>query len=239
MSIPQVPWQRSRPNRPVKEALSRDRIVDAAMELVVAEGYDAVSMRRVAQALNTGAASLYAHVENKQELDQLMLDRVAAQIVVPDPVPDKWQEQIIQVMHDLLATMRRYPGVARAAIGQIPLAENSLLTTERILAILRAGGVPDWVAGYAVDLIPLYVCAIAFEEYVQRASEWTSTDVEKYVTELAEWFRSLPAGRFPNIVALAGAMTSGDGDDRFTFGARVIVAGLASFGPKDGPEDEI
>jgi AcrR family transcriptional regulator len=236
MSIPQAPWQKSKPSarKPVKEALTRERIVDAAMDLVVAEGYDAVSMRRVAQALQTGAASLYAHVANKQELDQLMLDRVAAQIEVPDPVPDKWQEQVIQVMHDLLATMRRYPGVARAAIGQIPLAENSLLTTERMIAILRAGGVPDWVVAYAVDLIPLYVCAVAFEEYVQQAAQWSSDDVEKYVTELAEWFRSLPADRFPNIVALAGALTSGDGDQRFAFGTRVIVAGLASFVPREG-----
>ena len=235
MSFPQPPWQQPRPGggRPVKAALSRDRIVDTAMELVLAEGYDAVSMRRVAQALDTGPASLYAHVANKQELDQLMLDRASAEMTVPDPDPDHWQEQIAQVMRDTLATMRRYPGLARAAIGQIPLAEHSLTITDRILAIMRAGGVPDQVAGYAVDLIPLYVCSIAFEEYVQRAQEWTHDDIESFTRDLRAWFEALPGDRFPHIVALAGALTHGDGDSRFEFGVQVIVAGLASFVPKN------
>lgn len=233
MSIPRPPWHQARPGvgRPVKAALSQDRIVDVAMELIVTEGYDAVSMRRVAQALDTGPASLYAHVANKQELDQLMLDRAAAQIEIPDPEPDRWQEQIAQMMRDTLATMRRYPGVARAAIGQIPLAENSLGVTERILAILRAGGVPDQVAAYAVDFIPLYVCAIAFEEYVQRAQEWSHDDVESFTSQLRAWFEALPGDRFPHMVALAGALTHGDGDSRFEFGVQVIVAGIASFVP--------
>lgn len=236
MSIPQPPWHQARPTgrRPVKEALSRERIVDVAMELIVAEGYDAVSMRRLAQALDTGPASLYAHVANKQELDQLMLDRAAAQIDIPDPEPDKWREQIAQVMRDTLAVMRRYPGVARAAIGQIPLAENSLYVTERIIAILKAGGVPDQVTAYAVDLMPLYVCAIAFEEYVQNAQQWSSDDIESFTTQLKTWFEALPGDRFPQIVALAGALTHGDGDSRFEFGVQVIVAGIASFVPESG-----
>ena len=239
MTIPRPPWQQARPGgtRQVKAALTRDRIVDVAMELILTEGYDAVSMRRVAQALDTGPASLYAHVANKQELDQLMLDRAAAQMQVPDPDPDRWQEQIAQVMRDTLTVMRRYPGVARAAIGQIPLAENSLGVTERILAILRAGGVPDQVAAYAVDFIPLYVCAIAFEEYVQQAQTWSKTDIETFTTELRGWFEALPGDRFPHIVALAGALTHGDGDSRFEFGVQVIVAGIASFVPAGSAKD--
>src|SRR6266498_4036093 len=108
--------------------------------------------------LGTGAASLYAHVANKRELDQLMLDRAAEGLEIPDPDPEHWREQIAQVMRDMLRMMRAYPGVARAAIGQIPLGERSLAATERMLAILRAAGLPDQVIAYAADLIPLYVC---------------------------------------------------------------------------------
>lgn len=230
MDLPKAPWlgPRTPARRPVKQPLSQERIVDAALELVVAEGYEAVSMRRVAQALGTGAASLYAHVANKQELDQLMLDRMAASIDVPDPDPAKWQEQVIDVMRATFVRLRSFPGLARAAIGQIPLGEHALISTERIIAIMRAGGLPDQVVAYAVDLLPLYVCAVAFEESVQGASEWAQEDIEKFVSELSAYFAALPKDRFPNIVSLATTLTAGGGDDRFEFGLRVIVAGLAS-----------
>ncbi len=228
MSLNSPPWKPAKARKPAKEPLSQDRIVDTALELLVAEGYDALSMRRIAQALGTGAASLYAHVANKQELDQLMINRVAEQLEIPDPDPARWKEQLAQMMRDLLRVMRSYPGVARAAIGQIPMGEQALISSERTLGILRAGGLPDQVAAYAVDLIPLYVCSVAFEESVQGASSWTPEDIEQFTGNLRKWFSGLPADRFPHLVALAGPLTSGGPDERFEFGVQVIVNGLAS-----------
>jgi AcrR family transcriptional regulator len=233
MSLNSPPWEPAKARKPARTPLTQERIVDAALELLVAEGYDALSMRRIAQALGTGAASLYAHVANKQELDQLMINRVAQGLVIPDPDPERWKEQLAQVMRDLLRVMRSYPGVARVAIGQIPLGEESLVSTERMLAILRAGGLPDDVAAYAVDLIPLYVCSVAFEESVQGSSSWTQADIDEFTTNLGKWFAGLPNDRFPHIVALAGALTAGGPDERFDFGVQVIVAGLASFAKRD------
>ena len=63
---------------PAKAPLTRDAIVDAALELLDADGLDGVSMRRVAQKLETGPASLYQHVGNKDELLEAVLDRVCA-----------------------------------------------------------------------------------------------------------------------------------------------------------------
>ena len=227
---PRPPWE-TRTNKPFRTPLSADRIVDAALKVLVRDGYDAVSMRKVAQELDTGAASLYAHVANKRELDSLMVDRVARDLEIPEPDPDRWQEQIAEVMRDRLAVMRAYPGVARAAIGNIPLGERSLEGSDRMLGILRAGGVPDQQAAYAVDLLSLYVCAVAFEETVRGAGEWTGEGIREWVDQLTGYFRGLPADRFPNVVALASALTAGDGDDRFEFGVQVIVAGLTSFVP--------
>jgi AcrR family transcriptional regulator len=237
MNQSQSPWRRISPEKParvVREPLTRDRIVDAAMRLLVEQGYDAVSMRKVAQALGTGPASLYAHVANKKELDQLLVDRAAEDMEFPEADPEHWQEQLKDAMRTMLRVMRAYPGVARAAIGQVPLGERALLSTERILGILKAGKLPDQAAAWAVDLIPLYVTAVAFEETVQGASEWKPEDVERYVGELRGFFGSLPADRFPITLALAGALTAGaSGDERFEFGIQVIVAGLASLVPAD------
>jgi AcrR family transcriptional regulator len=228
----QSPWQPISPEKPARtarEPLSRERVVDAAMALLLEQGYDAVSMRKVAQALNTGPASLYAHVANKRELDQLMMDRVAQGLEFQEPDPERWQEQLKDSMRSMLKMMRAYPGVARAAIGQVPLGERALESTENMLAILKAGKVPDKAAAWAVDLIPLFVTATAFEESVQSASAWTTEDLDRYLAEMRGFFAGLPAEKFPIVVALAGALTSGaQGDERFEFGVQVIVAGLAS-----------
>jgi AcrR family transcriptional regulator len=231
----QSPWQPispQKPTRPAREPLSRERIVDAAMRILLDQGYEAVSMRKVAQALETGPASLYAHVANKRELDQLLVDRAAEGIQMPAPDPEKWQEQLKDGMRSMLKVMRAYPGVARAAIGQEPLGERALASTEAMLAILKAGRVPDQAAAWAIDMMALYVTATAFEESVQGAAEWTPDDVETFVTELRTYFQNLPADRFPFTVALAGPLTAGaSADDRFEFGLQIIVSGLAATVP--------
>lgn len=78
--IPLPPWRRAvaKRTRAAKAPLSQDQIVDAGLRIVMAEGIEAVSMRRVAAVFDTGASSLYAHVANKEELLQLMFDRSAA-----------------------------------------------------------------------------------------------------------------------------------------------------------------
>ncbi|TCO52031.1 TetR family transcriptional regulator [Kribbella antiqua] len=229
----QSPWQPispPKPVRPAREPLTRDRIVDAAMRVLLEQGYEAVSMRKIAQVLGTGPASLYAHVANKRELDQLLIDRAAQDMKLPEVAdPARWQEQLKDAMREVLRVMRAYPGVARAAIGQVPLGEQAILSTERVLAILKAGKVPDQAAAWAVDLIMLYVTAVAFEESVQGGAQWTPEEIEGYVAEMRAFFEGLPADRFPLTVALAGALTSGaNHDDRVEFALTVLTAGLAS-----------
>ncbi|MFF0271212.1 TetR/AcrR family transcriptional regulator [Kribbella sp. NPDC004536] len=229
----QSPWQPITPAKPVRERkapLTRERIVDAAMAVLRKDGYDAVSMRKVAQELRTGPASLYAHVANKRELDQLLVERANAQMVFDEPVdPARWQEQLKALMREMLRAMRANPGVARAAIGAVPVGERALQTTERMLTLLKAGNLPDQAAAWAVDLIPLYVTAVAFEETVQSASDWMPEDVEAFVNGLRTFLAEQPADRFPLVVALAGPLTSGAaGDERFEFGITVITAGLAA-----------
>ncbi|HEY4568350.1 MAG TPA: TetR/AcrR family transcriptional regulator [Kribbella sp.] len=236
----QSPWQPIRPAKPArtpKEPLTRDRIVDAAMRVMSEHGYDAISMRKVAQELGTGPASLYAHVASKRELDQLLVERAAEQMNLPGEAdPERWQEQLKETMRELLRVMRTNPGVARAAIGQVPLGERALLSTERVLAILKAGNLPDQAAAWAVDLIPLYVTAIAFEENVQGAAGWSEQDLQSFIKDLRTFFESLPADRYPLTVALAGALTSGStGDERFEFGVTVITAGLAALAEPKSP----
>jgi AcrR family transcriptional regulator len=222
---------------PPKERLTVERIVDTAMALMAEQGYDAVSMRSLAKALGTGPASLYAHVANREELDQLVIDRIVAEVEIPEPDPDRWEEQLKDLLRSMLSVYRAHPGSARAATAIIPTGVNSVRAMEGLLGIMLAGGVSEQAAAWFCDLSALYVGAIAVEEQIWMEREnstaaGTLPDHEAIDTQLTAYFDSLPADRFPLVTSLATVMTSGDGEDRFGFGIDVLVAGLAAVSEK-------
>ncbi len=85
---------RSTRDRPAKAPLSEEAVVDAALAILKSEGLEAVTMRRVAAALDTGAASLYVYVSGREGLLQAMQDRVTASIKLESPDPSRWRAQL-------------------------------------------------------------------------------------------------------------------------------------------------
>jgi AcrR family transcriptional regulator len=225
---PEPPWLQRHP-RSRRTPLTRDAIVDAALSVLDREGYDGFSMRAVAEELGTGPASLYWHVKNKDELLNLVIDRVAGELEVPDPDPGQWQVQVKDLARQMRAMYHRHPGVARITLGRIPVGPNVMETNERILAILRASGLPDRTTAYVVDLFSLYIGAYAYEESLGLASP-TGEDLppDQIVGMIKGYFASLPQERFPNTLAILDQLFGGDFDDRFEFGLDVLVRGLAA-----------
>jgi AcrR family transcriptional regulator len=226
MSTPRNP--RSRRARPAKAALSRDLIVETALDLLKREGYEATSMRRVAQALDTGPASLYVYVANRDELLELMLDRAVSTVPLPIADPAHWREQL----KDLLKAMGRmmsedYPGLTRLAMGTIPTGPGALALVESMLSLMKAGGMSDQAAGYACDILNLYVQAQALESalYLERADGAESLEHEFFLG-VANRFRAVPAEQYPFIAALVPFLMAGDGDQRFDVGLDVLLNGL-------------
>src|SRR5689334_4806381 len=218
---------RSRRDRPAKPALSRDAIVDAALGIVREEGIDALTMRRLGQALDTGAASLYVYVANRDELWDLVFDAAVGGIETEPTDPGRWREQL----HALCGRMVRlmvveYPGMARLAMARIPVGDNALRVSESVLSLLKAGGVGDQAAAYAADLISMYVTAIAYEQslYAQLYSD--PEHEQREVARIAQRFAAISPERFPTIAALRQQLTTGDGEERFSLGLDVIINGL-------------
>jgi len=218
-----------RPEKAPKERLTTGRIVDAAFALMAREGYDSVSMRSLAKELETGPASLYAHVSSKEQLDQLVLDRIASRLETPEPDPERWQEQLKQLLRDMLRLYREHPGSARAAMATVPSMDNVFRVTDAIMAIALSGGVSPQAAAWFCDLMALYVSAIAYEESIwltRTGSGGDAPDHEHLEEEMREtWERAGAA--YPLVRAYATELTRGTGDDRFEFGIDVLVAGLA------------
>jgi AcrR family transcriptional regulator len=223
-----------------RERLTRDRIVDVALAQMKERGYEAVSMRSIAKELGTGPASLYAHVANREELDELLVDRVAGKLPMPEPEADRWDEQLRQTLHDMLAIYRAHPGVARATMGMIPTTPGALRNAEYLMALCRAGNVPDQVAAWACDMFALYIGAVAVEEdvWIERgkaaAASGEPYDEEAVVAAVRDHFASLPADEFPLLSSLAGVMTTGSGEDRVAFGIDLLVEGLRALARRHG-----
>src|SRR5919205_3979370 len=103
---------RSRRERPAKPPLSRDAIVAAALEIARTEGVDALSMRRVAQALDTGPASLYVYVADRGELHELLFDAAIGTIEIDPIEPRRWREQLKELARRMVKMMSEdFPGL--------------------------------------------------------------------------------------------------------------------------------
>jgi AcrR family transcriptional regulator len=229
-SIPEPPWKTGRRQRPTRAPLTQEAIVDAALRVLEREGADGLSMRRVAEELGTGPASLYWHVANKDELINLLIDRVAGELEMPPPDPARWQEQIKEWMIQARKVFRRYPGVAGLTLGRIPVGPNLVRWNEWVLAVLRGAGIPDRIAAYAGDLGGLYLGATAYEEGLPMPSPTGQPlEPEELVAMYRSYYESLPPEQFPNIHATLDELFSGGPDERFELGLDVILRGLASY----------
>ena len=211
--------------RPRREPITAGRIVDAALQVVEAEGFDALTMRRVATALQASPGALYAHVRDKAELDDLMIGELCSRVTLPVPDPAQWKAQAIDVCRQLRDQYLRYPEIWRATLAAAPHSLETLRINEGLLAILLAGEVPLQTAAWAVDAVFLYVGAYS----VMSPRRLADTDTDGRVVdraELIERLRMLPPDRFPITAVSARELTSGEGHDRFDFTLGLLLGGL-------------
>ena len=126
--------------------LTADEISDAALVIVRTEGLDSLSMRRLAAELDAWPTSVYHHVGDKQQLVQLVLDRVHEMIVLPADDLD-WREWMEAFAANLAEVLRLHPGVAEHLATQGNAYPQVWITTDRTLAVLRRAGFGDEDAG--------------------------------------------------------------------------------------------
>jgi AcrR family transcriptional regulator len=202
-------------------------VLDAALAIVDTQGLDALTMRSLAAALGTGAASLYAYVDSKEQLIELLTERVLGEVEIEgEPDPERWKDQFKAIAFAIREMYTRHGDIARASFGRIPVGENGLVRSEAIAAILRAGGISDEVIGLGMDLFGLYIGASSYEDSLQTSAGVTLEEFHDYTRQLRAYIESLPADRFPNLISLAGAMTVFK--DRFEWGLDVIIAGMVA-----------
>lgn len=227
--LPEPPWRSvPRRGRPPRPELSREAVIDAALAVLARSGPDGLTMRRVATELGTAAASLYGYVANKEELIELVVDRVFAEVPVPEAGGGDWQEATKRYALSCRDAFVRHRGTAGLTLGRIPLGPNALVRIEASLAILRQAGIPDRLCGFAGDLFGLYLGAAVHES---EAWQGTQDFGEEQSEMMRQWFMSMPPDQFPNLLALADPLAQGTVEGRFELGLDVLIRGLASYIP--------
>jgi AcrR family transcriptional regulator len=205
--------------------LTRERIVTEALAVIAQDGVQALTMRSLAARLGVVPGALYHHVGNKQQLQDLLLDGVLAEIDFHTDPALAWTQHLKVLAHRLRQVLEAHPGVAAILKTRDPLGPHSLALAEALLEPLQAGGFGDREAGLAFFLLVDYTIGFAVSSPRTSVNEQRVRD-PAIRAQLHEFFRSLPPDRFPALVALGEHVWVDNRDQRFTAGLQVLVDGL-------------
>ncbi|RMI41317.1 TetR/AcrR family transcriptional regulator [Streptomyces triticirhizae] len=213
----------SRRDRPAKPALSRRWIVETAVRIMRAEGLAKVTMRRLAQELNTGPASLYVYVANTAELHAEVLDALLGEVdLTGRDGGEDWRERLRAVIRSYTLVLAAHPQLARSALVARPSGENYLLLVERLLDLLsRSGAAPEQVA-WGVDKLLQDATATAAEQSTRERDPAAEEDWNATVRALG----AASEATHPAIAAHLPALVGGTTEERFRWGFDVLVNGI-------------
>jgi AcrR family transcriptional regulator len=195
-----------------KSRLSREGIAQAALEIADAEGFSAVSMRRVAQELNVGTMSLYHYVRTKNDLMAAMDDALMSEALLP-ALPEGWQEALTQIATRTHALFLRHPW-ALSAMLTAPPGLNAMRHMEQCLEALAKTRMSNERKIMLLAMVDDFV----FGHALREAADDTKIDLEFAKEQMA-------TGAFPNTVEVFGKGRIPSLPDRFQIGLRILLEG--------------
>ncbi|MFC9467057.1 TetR/AcrR family transcriptional regulator [Streptomyces coelicoflavus] len=222
-----MPTPQSRRERPAKPALTREGIIDAAVLLMEQDGLQRVTMRRLAQALDTGPASLYVYVANTAELHAAILDRLLGRVDLNPDSGGDWRERLDTVLASYEQVLFAHPALARAALTARAAGENYLALLESLLALLAEGGVPDRQAAWGVDLMLQLSTASAAEHSAQRED----SNAERDWIQLRHALVNASPETLPHVRAQADNLVAGAPAERRRWSVDTLLSGILATEP--------
>lgn len=234
--------RRGAQTRPRDRGLTREDIVDAAVEVADAEGVDAVSMRRIARELRAGAMSLYWHVESKDELLDLMLERVEGEMLFPEPSGD-WRADLRTAAFNARAVLMRHQWAMDLLGVRPPTGPNNARNGDRLFGILLNLGLePVAAVRLAITFLTFVLGAIQQQvreirgerEMAEATADLTEEELDAFREDLFK--RIHDSGDYPSIARLFEEDIDPDDpatrDERFEFGIEVMLDGIAARLPR-------
>jgi AcrR family transcriptional regulator len=206
-----------------RQALTRQRVVQAAIEHADAAGLEALTMRHLAKALNTAPMALYRHVSSRDDLIDAMIDVVFSEIALPLGGAG-WK----QAMRDRALSLRDVLSRHRWAIGLMESRRHpgpaNLRHHDAVIGKLRAAGFNLAMVAHAYSLLDGYIYGFALTK-INMPLE-TPADIDAMAQDMFEPF---PANEYPNLTEFVTDHVLRPGYDyaeEFEYGLKVILDGI-------------
>jgi AcrR family transcriptional regulator len=213
-----------------RRQLTRERVVAEALSIISADGAQALSMRAIAARLGVVPGALYRHVRSKEELYDLVLDAVLAEVDCQADPGEPWAGQVAALARRLRVVLETHPGIAALLKSRDPVSPAALTLAEAFLASLLAAGLPGREAALAFRVVYDYTVGFALGDPTSTAEQRLRDTATRQ--ELHAFLGSLPAGGFPTLTAYGPLAWADDRDQRFSFGLATLLRGLqAGLGP--------
>ena len=192
--------------------LTRERVLQAALELADRDGLVSLSMRKLGAELDVEAMSLYNHVSNKDDLLDGIVDVVAGDFESPAEVAgDDWRAVIRQCAMTQHGVLLRHPWAAELAESRVLTGPVRLRYYDALLGVLRGAGFSDMGAYRANLVLDSYVYGFTLQEVA-----WpTSADRESDLA--ASFIDRTVQTEYPNLVDIAKLSVNGSIDIRADF----------------------
>ncbi|MFJ5957707.1 TetR/AcrR family transcriptional regulator [Paenarthrobacter sp. NPDC092416] len=216
---------------PQRLPLSRERVLECALDLADRSGLAALTIRSLAQNMGTKPMSLYYYVANKDEILDGIVDLVFSEIELPSAAGD-WREEMHRRAHSVRASLRRHPWAVGLLENRTSPGPATLRHHDATLGTLRAAGFSVQVTAHAYALLDSYIYGFALQEAAlpfegrDTAAEITNPILERFST-----------GEYPHLVEIAmeHVLKPGyDFGDEFDFGLELILDGLGKSIPSGG-----
>ena len=206
-----------------RQRLSRDAVVDAALDLVQREGLAGLSVRRVAKDLGVTPMALYWHVADKEALEAALGERLFAGVVLPAPERG-WRSELHAVLRALALGLQEHAALAPLALATVLTNEAGLVVAERVLSLLRRAGLPDVLA--AQTGAQLLSGLVALVEAMPGADLVDEGRLAQLRTKRAA-FALLDPSAYPTVLSLAEHLI--DCDDQAGYlerGVQLLAGGV-------------
>ncbi|MEM9219715.1 MAG: TetR/AcrR family transcriptional regulator [Cyanobacteria bacterium P01_F01_bin.150] len=201
--------------------LSRDRILQTALQLADAEGLEALSMRKLAQVLGVKAMSLYNHVANKKDIIEGIVDRVMGEIELPDIDAD-WKTAMRGRAISAYQVLLRHPWAAIAIMSGVNVGPAALRYVDATLGCLRKAGFSWQMADYAWNTMDSHIYGFTLQALNFPFEE------DEYAVVAKEFISIIPPEQYPYLNGLTQEVIAQryNGIHQFEFGLDILLDGL-------------
>ncbi|MET8136849.1 TetR/AcrR family transcriptional regulator C-terminal domain-containing protein [Streptomyces sp. NPDC006290] len=224
---------RTRRSQRRTEALSRERIVEAAVELLDAAGEGGLTFRALAEHLSTGPGAIYWHVANKGELLGTATDAVVAAALVIEPAesPDSPQNEIRTVALGLFDAIDEHPWLATQLAMQLSRSPWGSVTPrifESIGRQVRALGAPESSWFTATSALVHYILGAAGQNAANARTLGTDTDRTEFLDAVSKTWEELDPDDYPFTRAVANHLRDHDDREQFLAGLDLVLTGITA-----------